>query len=154
MDEGPRFRKQDYPLKPVRLARWDGHLFVHLGDRADPLETQLGDLPTRFARWGMGELVRAHRIEYDVAANWKLIHQNFSECLHCSVIHPALQQLSHYLSGQNDPATSTYLGGSMDLRIGIETLAIGGKSGLAPLPGLLDADRSRVYFYVLLPEWH
>ena len=38
----------------------------------------------------MGDLVRVHRIVYDVAANWKLIHQNYAECLHCPVIHPAL----------------------------------------------------------------
>lgn len=152
MDEGARFRKEDYPLKGVALGRWDGHLFVHLGENPEPLENQLGDLPSKFAPWGMGELVRVHRIVYDVAANWKLIFQNFSECLHCAIIHPALQQLSHYLSGENEPATSTYLGGSMDLRDGIETLSMGGRSSLATLPGLAEADRRRVYFYVLLPN--
>ena len=152
MEEGPRFRKADYPLKPVALARWDGHLFVHLADSPEPLEAQLGDLPAKFHPWGMGELRRAHRIVYDVAANWKLILQNFSECYHCALVHPALQKLSHYLSGENEPATSTYLGGRMDLRDGIDTLAMGGKSGLAALPGLGEADRKHVYFYVLLPN--
>ena len=28
------------------------------------------------------------RIEYDVRANWKLILQNYNECLHCPTIHP------------------------------------------------------------------
>jgi glycine betaine catabolism A len=152
MDEGPRFRKEDYPLKGVALAGWDGHLFVHLGERPTPLVEQLGDLPDRFRPWGMGDLVRARRIVYDVAANWKLILQNFSECLHCAVIHPALQQLSHYLSGENEPATSAYLGGRMTLRDGIDTLSMGGRSSLAVLPGLGEDDRRRVYFYVLLPN--
>jgi Rieske 2Fe-2S family protein len=152
MDEGPRFRKEDYPLKTAHLARWDGHLFVHVAEHPDPLATQLGGLPAKFAVWGMGDLVRAHRIVYDVAANWKLILQNFSECLHCPVIHPALQQLSHYLSGENEPATATYLGGRMDLRDGIETLSMGGKSLRAFLPGLGEAERKQVYFYVLLPN--
>ncbi len=38
MDEGPRFRKDDYPLKPAALGEWDGHLFVHLSDRPEPLK--------------------------------------------------------------------------------------------------------------------
>jgi Rieske 2Fe-2S family protein len=152
MDEGPRFRKEDYPLKSVGLDRWDGHLFVHLGDHPPPLADQLGDLPTRFAAWGMGGLVQAHRITYDVAANWKLIVQNFSECLHCPVIHPALQGLTHYLSGDNEPATSGYLGGLMTLRDGIETLSLDGKSTLAVLPGLNQAERRKVAFYVVLPN--
>jgi glycine betaine catabolism A len=152
MEEGPRFCKADYPLKAVALESWDGHLFVNLADRPEPLDRQLGDLPSKFQRWGMGELRRAHRIVYDVAANWKLILQNFSECLHCPIIHPALQPLTHYLSGENEPASSTYLGGRMHLRDGIETLAMGGKSRLRTLPGLEEPDRKHVYFYVLLPN--
>ena len=53
--------------------------------------------------WRMGDLVRAHRIVYDVHANWKLIVQNYNECLHCPTLHPALNKLSHYLSGENEP---------------------------------------------------
>ena len=36
----------------------------------------------------MAELRLARRIVYDVAANWKLIIQNYSECLHCPGVHP------------------------------------------------------------------
>ena len=49
-------------------------------------------------------------------ANWKLVIQNYSECLHCPIIHPALQKLSHYMTGDNDPPTPTWLGGRMELR--------------------------------------
>ena len=152
MEEGPRFAKEDWPLKGVPLETWDGHVFVNLSGSAGPLIDQLGDLPTKFRPWGMGELRRAHRIVYDVRANWKLILQNYSECLHCPIIHPALQQLSHYLSGENEPATSTTLGGRMDLREGVETLAVGGKTNRQPLPGLDDEERRRVFFYALMPN--
>jgi Rieske 2Fe-2S family protein len=100
----------------------------------------------------MRDLRRAERIVYDVAANWKLILQNFSECLHCPVIHAALQKLSNYLSGENEPANEGYLGGSMDLKDGIETLSMGGKTTREILPGLVEEDRRRVYFYVVLPN--
>ncbi len=40
----------------------------------------------------------------------------------------------------------------MDLRDEIEKLAMGGKSRRNPLPGLAEADRRHVYFYVLLPN--
>ena len=58
----------------------------------------------KFSAWRMGGLVRAYRVTYDVKANWKLMIQNYSECLHCPIIHPALQRLSHYMTGDNDPA--------------------------------------------------
>ena len=45
----------------------------------------------------MSELRRVHRVEYDVRANWKLIVQNYNECLHCPIIHPLLNRMHHYL---------------------------------------------------------
>ena len=54
---------------------------------------------------------------YDVAANWKLIIHNYSECLHCPGVHPALQKLSHYLSGENEPASqATWAGGCASVK--------------------------------------
>ena len=64
---------------------------------------------------------------YDVKANWKLVIQNYSECLHCPIIHPALQKLSHYMTGDNDPPTSTWLGGRMELRPEIGTMSRDGR---------------------------
>ncbi len=93
-------------------------MFLNLSASAHVrLVDQLGDLPGKFAAWRMQELwQRGPASSSDVAANWKLIIQNYSECLHCPTIHPALQKVSHYLSGTNDPAgpESTYLGGRMD----------------------------------------
>ncbi len=59
--------------------------------------------PRSSAPWRMQDLRLGHRIVYDVKANWKLIVQNYNECLHCPNLHPALNKLSHYLSGENEP---------------------------------------------------
>ena len=153
-DEGDGFRKADHGLKRIACEVWDGHVFVNLADQPAPLAEQLGDLPRRFAAWGMGDLRRGARAVYSVAANWKLIIQNYSECLHCPVIHPALQKVSHYLSGENEPGgpDSNFLGGRMDLREGIATMSLDGKRRRANLPGL-DAEACRhVSYYAVLPN--
>jgi Rieske 2Fe-2S family protein len=51
----------------------------------------------------MADLRRVERRTYDLQANWKLVIQNYSECLHCPIAHPLLQKHSHYLSGDNEP---------------------------------------------------
>jgi Rieske 2Fe-2S family protein len=152
MDGLAHFRKEDYPLVPVAVGTWDGHVFVNLSDQPAPLEAQLGELPEKFRAWGMEQLRLGKRVVYDVAANWKLIIQNFSECLHCPGVHPALQRLSHFLSSENEPASPTYLGGRMTLRDGIETMSRDGRRAGACLPGLTAEDRRRVYFYTVLPN--
>jgi Rieske 2Fe-2S family protein len=35
--------------------------------------------------------------------------QNYSECLHCPIVHPLLNRQSHYMSGDNEPPQPTYL---------------------------------------------
>ena len=152
MDEVPHFRKEDYPLHSVKVDTWDGHVFLNLDAHAPPLAAQLGDLPEKFRPWRMQDLRLGARIVYDVKANWKLIIQNYNECLHCPNLHPALNKLSHYLSGENEPLRATYMGGRMDLRPGVETLSVDGLCRRALLPGLSPDDQRRVYYYAIFPN--
>ena len=131
---------------------WDGHIFITLNQAPAPLGEQLGDLPEKFRPWRMQDLRLGHRIVYDVKANWKLIIQNYNECLHCPNLHPALNKLSHYLSGENEPLQATYMGGRMDLRPGVDTLSMDGSCPRAFLPGLSADDRRRVYYYAIFPN--
>ena len=152
MEEVPHFRKDDYPLHRVHADVWDGHIFLNLAKEPQPLSTQLADLPPKFRAWRMEELRLGHRIVYDVKANWKLLVQNYSECLHCPNLHPALNRLSHYLSGENEPLRATYMGGRMDLRPGVATLSMDGTCPRAFLPGLSGEDVRRVYYYAIFPN--
>jgi Rieske 2Fe-2S family protein len=152
MDEVAGFAEADYPLRPVATAEWDGHVFIHLGPSPGPFADHVAGLDRKFAPWGMADLRRVERRVYELRANWKLVIQNYSECLHCPIAHPLLQKHSHYLSGDNEPPRPSYLGGRMDLREGVETLSLDGRSGRAPLPGLCAEDGRHVYYYALLPN--
>jgi Rieske 2Fe-2S family protein len=152
MNDAPGFRKEDYPLQPVHTDQWDGHIFLNLARAPQPLNAQLGMLPEKFRPWGMTDLRRRARIVYDVAANWKSIIQNYSECLHCPVIHPSLQKLSHHLSGVNDPPAPGSLGGYMVLRDGVEGLTRDGRRNRRCLPGLGSEECRRVHFHAILPN--
>ena len=88
-----------------------------------PFAEHLAGLDVRFANYAMDELRAVERRRYQLHANWKLIIQNYHECLHCPTAHPQLNRLSHYLSGDNEPPQPTYLGSRMDLREGITTLS-------------------------------
>ena len=152
MDEVPHFAKTDYPLHRVHADVWDGHIFINTSPDPQPLREQLAGLPDKFTSWRMQDLRRGHQIVYDVKANWKLIIQNYNECLHCPNLHPALNKLSHYLSGENEALQATYMGGRMDLRPGVETLSMDGRCSRAFLPGLSQEDVRRVYYYAIFPN--
>ncbi len=152
MEKSGGFAREDHPLGQVAVGLWDGHIFVNFSLDPMPLSQHLADLPGKFKAWQMSALQLAHRIVYPVRANWKLILQNYSECLHCPILHPQLQNLSHFMSGENDPPQPTYLGGRMDLRPEVKSLTRDGRSPWAPLPGLSLAEQRVVCYYAILPN--
>jgi len=152
MDAAPNFTREGNSLSAVRAEEWDGHLFVTLNPSPAPLLEQLHGLPERFAAWRMGDLRRAYRVTYDVKANWKLLMLNYSECLHCPLIHPVLQRNADYLSGDNEPGTDTWFGGTMSFREGIFTMNRDGRQKRPALPGLNETQARHGYYYAVLPN--
>jgi Rieske 2Fe-2S family protein len=152
MDD-PNFCRQDYPLHPVSCAAWDGNIFLNLGARPEPLLAQLGALPQKFANWRMHELRLHRRIVYDVKANWKLLIHNYNECLHCPLLHPALNRLTDYLGADNEPPTPHYIGGAMGFRDGAETMSVDGRRRREYLPALTSEERTRVCYYAIYPNF-
>ncbi len=84
-------QRSDIQLYPVGVECWGGFVFLNLSPAtAAPLQTQLGALPARLARYPLQDLRVAQSIDYDVAANWKSICENYNECYHCAGVHPEL----------------------------------------------------------------
>ena len=152
MGEVAGFDKRDYPLRAAAVATWDGFLFLNLARESEPLEHAFAPLVGRFRRFNLQQLRSARRIEYDVQANWKLLFQNFSECLHCPVIHPGLAKLTPYTSGENDLFEGPYLGGYMVITKQGGSLTMSGRACGAPVGELPAEDRNRVYFYSIFPN--
>ncbi len=134
---GEGFRKEQFGLVPVRLGLFHGFIFLNLDDSAPPLERHLADLPD-FSRFRMAELRCGKRIEYEVAANWKLICENYSECYHCAGVHPQLFRISDLIGRghRRQEIGSCFNGGPMLMREGVETMSMSGKSTVPAIPGL------------------
>jgi Rieske 2Fe-2S family protein len=151
MHEVEGFDKKDYPLHRVALAEWEGFLFVNLDPGAEALARAFVALEGRFTRYQLPALRTVRRIEYDVRANWKLILQNYNECLHCPTIHPELVTKLPYTSGANDLVEGPFLGGYMQIKPPHESATLTGRACALPLGELSAEDRHRAYYYSLFP---
>lgn len=93
----PFLGRDDTPevaLHAVAVAEWGGFVFVNLsGADAETLNDQLGPVPDRVRRYPLTELRRGLTFRYEVAANWKVIAENYNECYHCGPVHPTLCDL-------------------------------------------------------------
>jgi Rieske 2Fe-2S family protein len=85
------FNKQDFHLYPVGVESWGGFVFLNLTPaEASPLAAQLNGIPERLRRYPLSALRIGATIRYEVAANWKIICENYNECYHCAGVHPEL----------------------------------------------------------------
>jgi Rieske 2Fe-2S family protein len=93
-------------------------------------------------------------MEYEVAANWKLICENYSECYHCPGAHPQLARISDLIARSSRPQEigRCFNGGPMQLREGIETMSLSGRRTVPVIPGLSADDHRYVYYYVIYPN--
>lgn len=89
------FDEKAFSLRPVGVAVWGGFIFLKLdpeeGDIVSRrLGEEIGQAPRRLGNYPLARLKTARTITYDVAANWKLIAENYNECYHCGGVHPEL----------------------------------------------------------------
>jgi Rieske 2Fe-2S family protein len=139
-------------LREVHSATVEGLVLIDLSGGAPPAQEHVGELAPLLARYRLGDLARAQRIVYDVPANWKAIAENYSECLHCPGVHPELNRLSHYLSGETLEGAGAWCGGSMTLSEGAQTMAVDGGRQRPPIAGLGEDDVRSVLYFLLFPN--
>ncbi|MGD9713896.1 MAG: aromatic ring-hydroxylating dioxygenase subunit alpha [Thermomicrobiales bacterium] len=147
------FDPAEWGLVPVDIATWQGIVYVDLSGSAPPLTEFLGDIATVFARFDLGALRRARRIDYDVKANWKALVENYQECYHCPGVHPQLNRITPYASGRYLPSDGAGMNSYMEVLPEFETLSMtGAADGREPMPGMTDEDDGRIYYSAVWPN--
>ncbi len=145
--EDELFERADYPLHAVAVDEHGGFLFVCLAAEPRSLDEHLRDSNetiTDFDRYRMGELRLGRRLTYDVAANWKIVVENYNECLHCPTIHPELVQVVPIYRKGEVWDGETRDGGNLMFE-GATSFSATGASDLPKFPGLLPEDYGMYY---------
>jgi glycine betaine catabolism A len=129
-----------------------GWAFVRAVADGVGFQEQFGNLGDHLAPYEPERLVVAARHTYEVRANWKLLHENYQECYHCSEIHPALCRVTPPDSGYSIDIRGMYVAGPMDLRDGVETMSLDGRSGGVPIRGLSGNQLREVGYFGIWPN--
>jgi Rieske 2Fe-2S family protein len=148
----PGFNPAEHGLIPARVEEWHGWLWVNASGDAPPLAEWLGELDELVRPFEPERLRIAVEKSYDVSANWKLVHENYHECYHCTSIHPQLCKVSPPDSGVNATRPGAWIGGRMDLMDFAATMSLDGHSGGVPLRGLPAEKLRTVDYYGVVPN--
>ncbi|HEU5037350.1 MAG TPA: aromatic ring-hydroxylating dioxygenase subunit alpha [Nocardioides sp.] len=137
----PGFDATAYSLVELPVEVWCGWVFGHalhpLGHPdVLPFDLHVGDLDRIVSPYDPASLRLADRHSYEIAANWKIVAENYHECYHCPLIHPELCQVTPPTSGENYDLPGAWVGGAMVLRDGMATMSLTGESDGLPIPGV------------------
>jgi Rieske 2Fe-2S family protein len=149
MVEPEEVDRDNTSLWPVRTEQWEGFVFVNLSrEEPRPLLEDLTDQQDgvlELARVGLSQLRIGHVTTVDVQANWKILMENYNECLHCPTVHPELVAVipayrtgSIFEHGRSD--------GGVTLADGRTAVAVDPRLRLPLLPGLKGRDEGTAYF--------
>jgi glycine betaine catabolism A len=150
--EAEGFDKTQFGLKRVAVREWHGWVFVDRTGTGGSFEEHIGELEGIVAPYDAETLVTPVAHEYDVAANWKVIVENYQECYHCSMIHPELCSVSPPDSGENIEKDGNWVGGWMDLRPAAETMSLDGRSGGVAMKRLDEHEKRTVMYVAVMPN--
>ncbi|MGH9805595.1 MAG: aromatic ring-hydroxylating oxygenase subunit alpha [Candidatus Acidiferrales bacterium] len=148
----PGFEASDHALAPARIEEWGGWVFANPSGEAAPLAEWLGELDELVRDYEPERARTGAELSYEVAANWKLVHENYHECYHCPQIHPQLCKVSPPDSGRNLKYKGLFVGGPMDLMEHAVTMSLDGRSQGVFMRRLPAAKQRQLYYYGLLPN--
>ena len=136
--EDERFERRDYPLHGFPVDTFGGFIFVNLTTGSPrPLLEQMNEGAeslSMFDRFKLDELRIGVRIVYEVDANWKIVVENYNECLHCPTVHPELVQVVPLFRFGEVWDEVTRDDGNW-MRDGATSFTMSGESALPKLPG-------------------
>lgn len=145
------FEKKDFALYPVGVGTWGGFVFVNLTPETAPdFATVLGEAPRRLGNYPLEALRAAKTISYEVAANWKLILENYNECYHCGPVHPELCEVVPEFRRNGGMHLDWEAG--IPHREGATTYTMSGTTNRAPFPGLSEEEKIRHKGELLYPN--
>jgi Rieske 2Fe-2S family protein len=139
-------------LWSVACEIWQGLVFVNLSSEPVPfLESFASGLDSveLFEHLHLGELRTGAITSTDVKANWKILVENYQECLHCSWVHPELVDIVPvYRTGSVvDPDRPD---GGVTVRG--NSFSASGSSSLPVLPHMSDEQAESYYGATVFPN--
>ena len=148
----PDIDRVDYGLRQVQVREWLGYVWVCLADEPPSFEdTVMQEVVDRLGEvdnldhYDVAGLAVGRRIVYDVAANWKLIVENFMECYHCATIHPELTEVLPELA--DGYAAQYFVGHGAEFGEDVQGFTVDGSAGVDVIPGV-DPDQDRKYYAI------
>jgi len=135
----PNLDKSQLGLHAVHAREVEGMVFISLAHEPedfDPVESAIAPVarPQGLARGKVAKIM-----DFDVAANWKLVWENNRECYHCNVNHPQYikANFDHYNADDTIPRVAERLKSvtlRLESKLGAAGISLREETGMTEFP--------------------
>jgi len=136
----------------IAVAEWEGFVFLCLADTPPPFDAwfdEYGADVLALQRFGLGALTTGFRTVTEVQANWKIIVENYMECLHCTRVHPELVEIiPTYRSG----AVVDHSRDDWGVEVRGNSFTRDGSAKVPVLPGMSEVDEHSYFGGTVFPN--
>jgi len=144
--------RSEHSLWPHHVREWEGFIFLCVADEPPPFDEWLHTDAAALVdlqRFGFGRLRVGARAVNVTAANWKVVVENYLECLHCAHVHPEFADLvPHFGTGWTWDARRADGGVTLARGTTLSTVP----SQVLPIHGLDDSDRDGYFGGTVFPN--
>ncbi len=93
---------EDWRLPEVKLATWQGFVFINFDNDCEPLETYLENIPSHFQHFPVENRFTSAYVAKIMPANWKVTLAAFLEAYHSLATHPQIVPFTGDTNSQYD----------------------------------------------------
>ena len=151
MKEAEGFDPADCRLKPLRLATWEGWVFVSFNDRVEPFADVVAHFDEAFAPLRQRDCRLGARMVVEINCNWKLVNENLMDVYHFQTLHAG--SFGAHLDGEKFKIKLTERGG-VSAFYKAAPMVPEGKSLFGPMPWLGEDDMDLGCMGHLPPNLH
>ena len=143
-------KDKKFHLNRVSSETWGGFIFINLSKNPSSFNKYIKNISDQFIRYPLSELVSSRSFRYEVAANWKVIVENYNECYHCAGVHPEL--VSIVPAFKYNGANGLDWDKGVPHRTGANTFTFSGTTNRDPMPGLNQSEKENHFGQALYPN--
>ena len=143
-------KDKKFHLNQVSSETWGGFIFINLSKNPSSFKKYIKNISDQFIRYPLSELVSSRSFRYEVAANWKVIVENYNECYHCAGVHPEL--VSIVPAFKYNGANGLDWDKGIPHRTGANTFTFSGTTNRDPMPGLNQSEKENHFGQALYPN--
>ena len=151
MERSRDFEKSLYCLPSVKLAQWEGFIFVNFDARAEPFDKRLESLSRRLTPYGIKDMKLYDRQEYELACNWKIYVDNTAEEYHVNYAHA--QSIAPYFPTEAFTPQESH--GTWEMLLGRQSgdaQTLSGESALPPISALTEEQTHELTIIIIYPN--